>query len=98
MMSSPPWATSTPIAAISTRAAPSRQRALGGLDPGGRDHLELVILQAAPEIAVAIGAAQLFWQAGEHRRIPAFRKIKIIGQSSGPAVNQRNSPGLAGRG
>jgi hypothetical protein len=32
------------------------------------------------------------------RRIPAFRKIRIIGQSSGPAVNQRNSPGLAGRG
>jgi hypothetical protein len=58
----------------------------------------LVILQAAPEIAVAIGAAQLFGQAGEHRRIPAFRKIRIIGQSSGPAVNQRNSPGLAARG
>ena len=55
--------------------APARLRRL---DPGGRDHLEIVVLERRGEIAVAIGAAQLLRQAGEHRGIAGAPQIRIV--------------------
>jgi hypothetical protein len=41
-------------------------------DPGGRNHLEVMIPEPGGEIAIAVGAAQLFGQAGHHRAISSL--------------------------